>query len=189
MIKRYLRRKRINEYLRQNKPIPKEITAMDLGYHLYTNTHHINTTNDPIVTNDDDKSLVPTPEQLSINLKQGLGLFRAARPLQRTSQKYWMFEYIRRLMLSSSSSNSNINITVMECIVLGCTDYERNQYAVYIPQLGLEHKYLSEMGPLKDGQRIWLKVASVNPRMLYLTLTLAQKPQDHSSYKIVNAAA
>ena len=182
MIKRYLRRKRINEFIRQNKPIPKEITAMDIGCHLYTNTHHSSTTtNDPIIANDDDddKSLVPTQEQLSINLKQGLGLFRAARPLQRASQKYWMFEYIRR----------HNNSTVMECIVLGCTDYERSQYAMYIPQLGLEHKYLSEMGPLKDGQRIWLKVASVNPRMSYLTLTLAQKPQDHSSYKVVNAAA
>ena len=143
MIKRYLRRRRVNDLIKEGRDVPQEITAMDLGCYLNATTS----------------------EELSINLKQGLGLFRAARPLQRASQKYWMLEYIRRCH----------NDQTMECVVLGCTDYERNQYAIYIPMLGLEHKYLSEMGSLKDGQRIWLKVASVNPRMLYLTLTLGQK--------------
>ena len=64
---------------------------------------------------------------------------------------------------------------VFECIVLGCVDPNRLQYAIYAKEIGLEHRYLSERGSLNVGETIWLKVASVNPRNGLLSLSLASK--------------
>lgn len=60
-----------------------------------------------------------------------------------------------------------------ECIVLGCINTDRLQYAVYLYELGLEHRYVSASGKLEDGLRLWLKVESVNPRMELLKLSPA----------------
>ena len=155
-IKRYLRRKRVNKLLREGSNIPSEITAMDLGCEL---------------PSDGNKSKTVDP----IDYKVGQALGGAARFVQRSSQQYWMFEYIRRMVSESAKEVS------FECVVLGCVDPERLQYAVYAKELGLEHRYLSEMGSLKVGQSVWLKVANVNPRMGLLTLSLASRASGMAS--------
>ena len=76
-----------------------------------------------------------------------------------------------------------------ECIVLGCVDPERLQYSVYVKELGLEHRYLSEMGSLKVGQTLWLKVANVNLRSSLLTLSLASRASGMSDNSNRSAAA
>ena len=103
-----------------------------------------------------------------IDFNDGMALFRAGRPLQRNAQQYWMFEYIRRLVLQNPKEE-----IAFECVVLGCIDTDRDLYVIYIYELGLEHKYLSEIGMLDPGHIMWLKVKSVNPRMRFLTLTVA----------------
>lgn len=64
---------------------------------------------------------------------------------------------------------------MFESIVLGCVNKERFQYAIYVYELGLEHRYLSETGKLEEGRKIFLKVSSVNPRMELLTFSLASR--------------
>ena len=146
----------MNKLLREGSNIPSEITAMDLGCEL---------------PSDGNKSKTVDP----IDYKVGQALGGAARFVQRNSQQYWMFEYIRRMVSESADEVS------FECVVLGCVDPERLQYAVYAKELGLEHRYLSEMGSLKVGQSIWLKVANVNPRMGLLTLSLASRASGMAS--------
>lgn len=98
-----------------------------------------------------------------IDYEEGLGLLRAVKPLQRNSQEYWMLQYIQRKYFKSE----------LECLVLGVVNKDRNQYAIYVYELGLETRYLSEIGELENGQKLILKVESVNPRMGFLTLRLA----------------
>ena len=45
-----------------------------------------------------------------------------------------------------------------------CVDPQRKQYAIYIYELGFEHRYVNSIGTLRSGSRIWLRVASVSPR-------------------------
>jgi len=163
-IKRYLRRKRVNKLLRDGSDIPSEITPMDLGCELPSEGSK-------------PKNIDP------IDYKVGQALGGAARSVQRNSQQYWMFEYIRRVVSESADEVS------FECVVLGCVDPERLQYAVYAKELGLEHRYLSEMGSLKVGQSIWLKVANVNPRMGLLTLSLASRASGMATRVVVPPAA
>ncbi|KAL3812065.1 hypothetical protein ACHAXA_010037 [Cyclostephanos tholiformis] len=145
-LKRYLRRKRVNELLRAGHPIPSELTDMDLGY----DTSKMNEI-DPI------------------DFTSGLGMIFAGRPVQSSSSNYWLFEYIRRLVDEADEE------VMFESIILGCVNKERFQYAVYVYELGLEHRYLSETGKLEEGRRLWLKVSSVNPRMELLTFSLASR--------------
>ena len=65
-----------------------------------------------------------------INYKSGLGMIFAARPIQTSSTNYWLFEYIRRRIEDSN------NEVMFECLVLGCVDYDRFQYAIYVYELG-----------------------------------------------------
>ena len=145
-LKRYLRRKRVNELLRAGHPIPSELTDRDLGY----DTSKMNEI-DPI------------------DFTSGLGMIFAGRPVQSSSSNYWLFEYIRRLVDEADEE------VMFESIILGCVNKERFQYAVYVYELGLEHRYLSETGKLEEGRRLWLKVSSVNPRMELLTFSLASR--------------
>ena len=132
-------------------PFPYELTPTDLGCDLPVEGHKVQSVDD-------------------IDYKIGLALGGAARIVQRKSQEYWMFEYIRRMLAEKAEQE-----VPFECIVLGCVDPERLQYAVYVKALGLEHRYLSEMGSLKVGQTLWLRVANANPRMGQLTLSLASR--------------
>eukprot|EP00986_Skeletonema_menzelii_P010898 scaffold5455_cov145-Skeletonema_menzelii.AAC.4 len=148
-LKRYLRRKRVNKMLREGKAIPSSISKMDLGCELSKERK--------------------VKEIDSIDYTSGLGMIFAGRPIQSSSSNYWTFEYIRRLVGSSDEE------VMFESVVLGCINKDRNQYAIYIYELGLEHRYLSEAGKLEEGKKLWLKVASVNPKMELLTFSLASK--------------
>jgi len=172
MVKRHLRREKINELMKNDDTIPAEINAMDIGCPVPRKKN-----NEWILNKFGKEDAV----KYSIDFKEGVGFAMAARPLQRVSQTYWIFEYIRRLVSSSQD-------VAFECTVLGCIDAGRSQYAVYVHELGLEHRYLSELGTLDSGQIVWLKVASVNPRMQLMTLTLAQKDHDAAARIAARAA-
>jgi hypothetical protein len=62
-------------------------------------------------------------------------------------------EYIRRLGTKKS----------FDALVLGCTNPERRQYAIYIYELGLEWRYISPVGSLQSGTIINIKVANALP--------------------------
>jgi len=151
-LKRYLRRKRVNEMLREGITIPSSVTKMDLGCDLPA-----------------EKSQKHCREIDSIDYTSGLGMIFAGRPIQFSSSNYWLFEYIRRLVSSSDEE------VMFESVVLGCINKERFHYAIYVYELGLEHRYLSETGKLDEGKKLWLKVASVNPKMELLTFSLASR--------------
>ena len=148
-LKRYLRRKRVNLMLRKGVDIPSSITKMDLGCELPNGQK--------------------SGEIDSIDYTSGLGMIFAGRPIQSSSSNYWLFEYIRRLVESSDEE------VMFESVVLGCINKDRFQYAIYIYELGLEHRYLSETGKLDEGKKLWLKVASVKPKMELLTFSLASR--------------
>ena len=107
-----------------------------------------------------------------IDYNEGSGLARASRLVIRSSNQYWLFEYIRRRMKQVSEEHQELSF---ECTVLGCVDEARHQYSVFIHELGLEHRYLSEKGYLIPGEILWLQVSSIQPRMGLMTLTLAAK--------------
>lgn len=159
-VKRYLRRKRVNEMLREDVawPLLSELSDMDLGYDISKLGQKTRTT---INAMDDAIDL--------IDYTSGLGMIFAARPIQSSSSNYWLFEHIRRLV-----DDSDEEVT-FEGIVLGCVNRDKGQYAIYVYALGLEHRYLSELGELKEGRKLWLKVSNVNPRMELLTFCLASK--------------
>mmetsp|Transcript_32231 Transcript_32231/g.59096 ORF Transcript_32231/g.59096 Transcript_32231/m.59096 type:complete len:205 (+) Transcript_32231:1757-2371(+) len=155
--KRYLRRKRVNEMLQKGLPIPPEITDMDLGYDISNLGQQTEESNDAM------KAIDP------IDYTSGLGMIFAGRPIQSSSSNYWLFEYIRRRVHESDEE------VMFESIVLGCVNKDRFQYAIYVYELGLEHRYLSETGELDEGRKLWLKVSNVNPRMELLTFSLASR--------------
>ena len=140
--------------LKEGISIPSSLTRMDLGCELPTQL---------------TKSQEGTKEIDPIDYTSGLGMIFAGRPVQSSSSNYWLFEYIRRLV------NNTDDEVMFESVVLGCTNKDRFQYAVYIYELGLEHRYLSEIGKLDEGKKLWLKVASVNPKMELLTFSLASR--------------
>jgi RNB domain len=150
-VKRYLRRRKIYELLQANLTIPQGISAIDLGISdpLFQNgADEVGLTNHEIGINDLDSD---------INFFDGLGLVGAAKTLQRQSQQYWIFEHVRRLKQSDPDK-------IYTSCVLGCIDPERQQYAVYIFDLGFEHRYISPIGRLEPGTTLRLKVDNVNPR-------------------------
>lgn len=159
-IKRYIRRKSINEQMEKGKPIPPEITSSDIGCQVPA---PVKVEDGRIVEYECDSSLLDD----DISFKVGQGLIGAARQLQRRSEQYWLFEYISRILKEDPDQ------AVFDAVILGCTDPERDQYAVYIPELGLEHRFLSQKVPLNAGERLRLRVASVFPSTGLLSLTLA----------------
>ena len=158
-VKRYLRRDKINHLIEEGKPIPSEITELDLGCSIPTS----------ITSNEDAQKLQRPIPNLEINYDRGLGYVKAARMVQKKTNEYWMFEYIRRLMETKD------NDLEFEATVLACIDPERFQYAIYINELGLEHRYLSQKGYLQTGSKLLMKVNSVSPRHGLLTFSLSSK--------------
>jgi len=150
-LKRYLRRRRVNLMLQKGMEIPSQISSMDLGCDISKIEQKTTTNIDPI------------------DYTSGLGMIFAGRPIQSSSGNYWLFEYIRQRVDGSDEE------VMFESIVLGCVNRDRFQYAIYVYELGLEHRYLSETGKLDEGKKLWLKVASVNPRMELLTFSLASR--------------
>jgi exoribonuclease R len=147
-VKRYLRRRRVYELLRNGQPIPEGVTAFDLGVPAEAMGKDGRFTKDTITTDDLDSD---------INYLEGAGLVGAARKLQQQSQQYWLFEYIRR----QKEVDPNATFSL---VVLGCVDPEKQQYAVYVTELGLEHRYTSPGGRLDPGAELLVKVDNVSPR-------------------------
>jgi len=160
-VKRHLRRDRVNDLMRAGKPIPAALSASDLGCGV------------PKLV-DTDAGIYEIPSgrrrgQHEINYRRGWGFVNAARMVQKKSREYWLFELIRRQIEESESE------IAFETTVLACVDPRRGQFAIYVHELGLEHRYLSEKGDLQIGERLWLKVSSVSPRLGSLTFTLSSK--------------
>ena len=132
----------MNEMLAAGQRIPPSITAADIGCAIPTSPLQ------PDAGNVDEDV---------IDHQDGMGLVRVARILQRSSQRYWILEYMRR-------AKEKEPWKAYEALVLGCVDPQRKQYAIYIYELGFEHRYVNSIGTLRSGSRIWLRVASVSPR-------------------------
>ena len=148
-VKRYLRRRNVYERHERGQCIPQGITARDLGV--------------PDSVVDCDSGMLTaeaiTADMLDqdIDYMEGSGLVGAARALQRQSQQYWLFEYIRRQTVENRDK-------VYNAIVLGCVDPEKQQYAIYVKELGLEHRYSAPGGNIQIGADVQLKVDHVLPR-------------------------
>lgn len=50
-------------------------------------------------------------------------------------------------------------------VVLGCIDPARKQYAIYVGELGLEHRYSNPAGRLEAGATLQLRVDNVSPKL------------------------
>ena len=145
-VKRYLRRQKVNELIDAKLPIPNGLTSVDLGCEL------------PICTAEGTFAWCNQEKiDADIDYSDRIALMSAARNLQRSSQKYWLLEYVRRLREIKPDKRYN-------ALVLGCTDPARRQYAIYIYELGFEYRYVSPLGSLRAGALLKLKVASVFPR-------------------------
>jgi exoribonuclease R len=165
-VKRYLRIRRINNMMLHGMPIPQDLRPADIGCSVPKEIEE-SIDNNGKYTEYDLGDMESDRERFAISYKKGLGYIRASRIVQRKSNEYWLFEYIRRMTEKSESE------VAFRATVLACVNPSRLQYAVYINELGLEHRYLSQKGQLLTGEIIWLKVASVNPRHGLLTFTLA----------------
>ena len=154
-VKRALRRKRVSELIQKGESIPDGLVPQDFGW--------------PFDEMPEDIARVTELSQddldQDINFLEGVGLIGAARTLQRQSQQYWLFEYVDR----ANRRQSNLTYTA---VVLGCVDPERQQYAIYVYELGLEHRYTSP-GRLDPGVRLRLAVDSVYPRLGLLSFVRA----------------
>jgi hypothetical protein len=103
------------------------------------------------------KTIVCSMLDEDINYREGGGLFGASRQVQRQSQQYWLFEYIRRLREDDPDQ-------LYEGVILGCTNPERGQYAIYVYQFGLEHRFVAPGGRLDAGLKVQLRIDNVSPR-------------------------
>jgi exoribonuclease R len=145
-VKRCLRRQKVAAMIASGKDIPFEVKDHDLG--LPEGSLQSAKLLSEIIVEDLDQD---------INLLEGVGLVGAARTLQRQSQQYWLFEYIRRLQVDDPDR-------IFPGVVLGCVDPYKRQYAIFLPTLGMEHRYTSPGGQLDPGLKLRLKVDKVLPR-------------------------
>jgi exoribonuclease R len=91
-----------------------------------------------------------------INYMEKIGLIGVIRKLQRESQQYWTYEYIARLVANQPHKE-------FAGLVLGCVDAEKHQYAIYLYELGLEHK-MSFPSSMDSGIHLLLRVDKVAPK-------------------------
>lgn len=164
-MKRFLRKRRVNQLLRLGHPIPSSLKASDLGctVPLKMLLKHNNCLEQII------RDVGSLQNLDDINYRRGIGFVNAARVVQKKSEEYWMYELIRRTIEHSEME------VVFDAEILACVDPVRKQYAIYLHGWGFEHKYLSEKGELILGEVISLKVSSVNPRLGLLTFSLSSK--------------
>lgn len=147
-VKRFLRRKRVYELIEKGEKIPEGVRDLDLGLPEGTVGP-----NGQILVDAIDQSMLDQ----DIDYREGGGLFGAARTLQRQSQQYWLFEYLRRLKDDDPDRT-------FSAVILGCTDPERGQYAIYVYELGMEHRFVAPGRRLDAGLKVQLRVDNVNPR-------------------------
>ena len=164
-VKRFLRRQKVNQLMKAGKPIPENLTASDLGCEIPRQVES-SKSESGLYT---EYKLEQSGGEHVVNYKKGLGFVNAAKMVQRKSREYWLFEFVRRQVEESDSE------IAFETTVLACIDPLRQQYAIFVHELGLEHRYLSEQGELPSGKKLWLKVSNVQPRLGLLTFTLSSK--------------
>jgi len=150
-VKEYLRYNKVREIIREGGQIHPEMTSEDVGVHIMNSRENFGQAISPI------------------DFNEGSSFARASRPLSRSSHQYWLFEYVRRKIKQQRHGDPQVSF---DCTVLGCVDESRHQYAIFIHELGLEHRYLSEKGRLTPGEKIKLQVLSVNPRHGLMNLAL-----------------
>mmetsp|Transcript_11463 Transcript_11463/g.15096 ORF Transcript_11463/g.15096 Transcript_11463/m.15096 type:complete len:849 (+) Transcript_11463:86-2632(+) len=148
-VKRYLRRKRLNELLEAGAPIPSKLTARQVG---------VPSAEWQEILQQDEPQWKLEEHDLDTDIKymEGIGLIGASKILQRQSQQYWLFQYVDRLYQQDTDITFN-------AVALGCTDPEKQQYAIYVYELGLEHRFLSG-AQLDPGTKLRLKIQQVLPR-------------------------
>ena len=149
-VKRYLRRQRLQELLAKGRSLNElGVTADDIGCPLPQRTHS--------ESNEYEWDLSDMDED--IDFREGGGLVGAARMLQRQSEQYWLFEYIRRL--SEEDPDKTWDAMVLGWI--GSGDKTKKQYAVYIYELGLEYRITSPIN-LDSGVELKLRTSIISPR-------------------------
>ena len=153
-VKRYLRREKVNELIKCGKPLPSQLSEADLGCPI------------PSMEGTVSSKIGPAEVDRDIDYARGQALVTASRQVQRNSQQYWLFEYLSRRMETDPP--------VFNALVLGCVDNDKQQYVLYLPEIGFEQKYISEMGELLPGDRLNLRISSIMSRTGLLTLTLAK---------------
>ncbi|CAJ1962493.1 unnamed protein product [Cylindrotheca closterium] len=146
-IKRYLRRKRMMEMKLNGSTIPSNITFNDIGC-------------DPELFATEATLPLLNMTDTDIDFTHGLASLKAARVVQRSSQTYWMLEFIRRIDRSKT----------FEAVILGCRNPSRKQYMIYIHELGLEWQYTSPVDNLTSGTRMVVKATNILPRNGQMTL-------------------
>jgi exoribonuclease R len=154
-IKRFLRRQAVLEKLESNEDLPSGITALDLG--LGTSSEPCSST-----TLMEQWHACSTLDS-DIDYSDRAGWLRAAKAMQKSSQRYWTLEYIRRMKENEPGKS-------LQVVVLGCTNPTRRQYALYIYDLGLEWRYISPGTSLQAGMKFRVQVGNVFPRLGQLSL-------------------
>jgi hypothetical protein len=149
-VKRFLRRKQIHGLILEGKSLEGlNLTVGDIGCRP------------PLCIDPESHKYQWNPEPMDedIDYSRGAGLMGAARTLQRLSEQYWLFEYVRRLHASDPEKT-------WDALVLGFAglgDKGKKQYAIYLYELGLEYKFSSPID-LNSGVKLQLRVSLINPR-------------------------
>jgi exoribonuclease R len=175
-VKRFLRRSKVNILMRKGESIPATLSDIHLGCDVPQQVEDSKDRNGKFTEYIVQNEANGTSSDLAISWKKGLGFIKAARIAQNKSKQYWLFEYVRRMIEKSSKD------VVFDATVLALVDPNRYQYVIFIHELGLEHKYLSETGQLSTGSKLKVKVASVSPRHGLLTFTVSSKSHDRGNY-------
>lgn len=149
-VKRFIRRKKVFELLKDGQQVPTGITAEDLGCEL------------PSLNEDGTMELNPEDIDKDIDYSDRTKLLRPATFVMRNSNKFWMLEYIRRIKESDPQRT-------LEVLVLGCINPQKRQYAVFIYDLGLEWRYNSPVG-IQAGDRFKARLGNVLPQNGQMTL-------------------
>jgi len=153
VVKRYLRRKKLIEMTQSGSTIPANITKNDVGC-------------DPTIFGTETALPLLNFSDSEIDFTDGLSCLKAARVVQRSSQTYWMLEFIRRLARNKTKT--------FESVILGCRNPARKQYMVYIYELGLEWQYTSPVDNLISGTKILVKPTNILPHNGQMTLVRVQ---------------
>jgi hypothetical protein len=133
-------------------------------------------------------------KEVADNFRYGSMKTREARALLQKTQRYFCYEFIKRRRnklahsfiprgvqqdpsaLAEEAAIAKPKVMCIPCMVLGCVQKRNDKYAyiLYIQEIGLEHKYMSEI-ELRIGDVINFVVERVDPRAELLKLSIAPK--------------
>jgi exoribonuclease R len=150
-VKRYLRRAKACESFAQGKTLPPEIQWSDLGL--------------PHGAIKEGKLMCRVPKEdldNDINYLDGGGIVKVVRNVQNQTSNRWMNEYFQRIKEADPQRT-------FKAIVLGCPDPQKNQIAVFIDELGFEHRMTGHNG-VSVGDTISVQIGRVAPEAGVLEL-------------------